>query len=127
VVFRLHNRSEAILTLKKKGEGWSPRRHRAFARREVIGHACRQPAAAASRAAAEVAAALPGNMRYLPEETKGIGRIVLDASFARAPRFLQLDSARVEQRTTGQTDPGHRDQWRHRAGRSGAPTPPASW
>src|SRR5690606_15766810 len=24
---------------------------------------------------------VPGNMRYLPEETKGIGRIILDASF----------------------------------------------
>src|SRR5207247_7461839 len=25
---------------------------------------------------------LPGNMRYLPEETKGIGRVILDASFS---------------------------------------------
>jgi len=43
---------------------------------------------------------LPGNMRYLPEETKGIGRIVLDASFSPVRRVsYAVESARVEQRT----------------------------
>jgi DNA-directed RNA polymerase subunit alpha len=31
---------------------------------------------------------VPGNMRYLPEETKGIGRIILDASFSPVRRVL---------------------------------------
>ena len=43
---------------------------------------------------------LPGNMRYLPEETKGIGRIMLDASFSPVRRVsYAVESARVEQRT----------------------------
>ena len=43
---------------------------------------------------------LPGNMRYLPEETKGIGRIILDASFSPVRRVsYAVESARVEQRT----------------------------
>jgi len=43
---------------------------------------------------------VPGNMRYLPEETKGIGRIVLDASFSPVRRVsYAVESARVEQRT----------------------------
>jgi DNA-directed RNA polymerase subunit alpha len=43
---------------------------------------------------------VPGNMRYLPEETKGIGRIVMDASFSPVRRVsYSVESARVEQRT----------------------------
>ena len=43
---------------------------------------------------------VPGNMRYLPEETKGIGRIILDASFSPVRRVsYSVESARVEQRT----------------------------
>ncbi|HEU5178389.1 MAG TPA: DNA-directed RNA polymerase subunit alpha, partial [Burkholderiales bacterium] len=43
---------------------------------------------------------VPGNMRYLPEETKGIGRIILDASFSPVRRVsYAVESARVEQRT----------------------------
>src|SRR5437762_745672 len=43
---------------------------------------------------------VPGNMRYLPEETKGIGRVILDASFSPVRRVsYAVESARVEQRT----------------------------
>src|SRR5919197_110555 len=43
---------------------------------------------------------VPGNMRYLPEETKAIGRIILDASFSPVRRVsYAVESARVEQRT----------------------------
>src|SRR3954462_6756178 len=43
---------------------------------------------------------VPGNMRYMPEETKGIGRIILDASFSPVRRVsYSVESARVEQRT----------------------------
>src|SRR5450756_3216491 len=42
----------------------------------------------------------PGNMRAAPEETKGIGKIILDASFAPVRRVsYAVENARVEQRT----------------------------
>jgi DNA-directed RNA polymerase subunit alpha len=42
----------------------------------------------------------PGNMRVVPEESKGIGRIILDASFSPVKRVsYAVESARVEQRT----------------------------
>src|SRR5258706_9592557 len=107
VVFRLHNRSEAILTLKKKGEGpvtagdIEPSHDV-----EVVnpGHVIANLSAGGKiELQLKVEAGrgyLPGNMRYLPEETKGIGRIVLDASFSPVRRVsYAVDSARVEQRT----------------------------
>ena len=107
VVFRLHNRNEAILTLKKKGEGpvtagdIEPSHDV-----EVVnpGHVIANLSAGGKiELQLKVEAGrgyLPGNMRYLPEETKGIGRIVLDASFSPVRRVSYLvDSARVEQRT----------------------------
>jgi len=107
VVFRLHNRSEAILTLKKKGEGLVTAgdiepSHDV----EVVnpGHVIANLSAGGKiELQLKVEAGrgyLPGNMRYLPEETKGIGRIVLDASFSPVRRVsYAVDSARVEQRT----------------------------
>jgi DNA-directed RNA polymerase subunit alpha len=107
VVFRLHNRSEAILTLKKKGEGpvtagdIEPSHDV-----EVVnpGHVIANLSAGGKiELQLKVEAGrgyVPGNMRYLPEETKGIGRIVLDASFSPVRRVsYAVDSARVEQRT----------------------------
>jgi DNA-directed RNA polymerase subunit alpha len=107
VVFRLHNRSEAILTLKKKGEGpvtagdIEPSHDV-----EVVnpGHVIANLSAGGKiELQLKVEAGRgyqPGNMRYLPEETKGIGRIVLDASFSPVRRVsYAVDSARVEQRT----------------------------
>jgi DNA-directed RNA polymerase subunit alpha len=107
VVFRLHNRNEAILTLKKKGEGpvtagdIEPSHDV-----EVVnpGHVIANLSAGGKiELQLKVEAGrgyVPGNMRYLPEETKGIGRIVLDASFSPVRRVSYLvDSARVEQRT----------------------------
>ncbi len=42
----------------------------------------------------------PGNVRAIPEESKGIGRIILDASFSPVRRVsYAVESARVEQRT----------------------------
>ncbi|MEO8145630.1 MAG: DNA-directed RNA polymerase subunit alpha [Betaproteobacteria bacterium] len=107
VVFRLHNRDEAILTLKKKGEGpvtagdIEPSHDV-----EVVnpGHVIANLSAGGKiELQLKVEGGrgyVPGNMRYLPEETKGIGRIVLDASFSPVRRVSYLvDSARVEQRT----------------------------
>ena len=107
VVFRLHNRSEVTLTLKKKGEGAvtasdiEPSHDveivnpdHVIANLSAGGKLELQLKVEAGRGYA------PGNMRYLPEETKGIGRIVLDASFSPVRRVsYAVDSARVEQRT----------------------------
>ena len=42
----------------------------------------------------------PGNVRIVPEDSKGIGRIILDASFSPVKRVsYAVESARVEQRT----------------------------
>jgi DNA-directed RNA polymerase subunit alpha len=107
VVFRLHNRSEAILTLKKKGEGpviasdIEPSHDVEIVNPEhVIAHL-----AAGGKVELQIKVEagrgyVPGNMRYLPEETKGIGRVILDASFSPVRRVsYAVDSARVEQRT----------------------------
>ena len=107
VVFRLHNRSEAILTLKKKGEGpvtagdIEPSHDV-----EIVnpGHVIANLSAGGKiELQLKVEAGrgyVPGNIRYLPEETKGIGRIILDASFSPVRRVsYAVDSARVEQRT----------------------------
>src|SRR6267378_3707304 len=43
---------------------------------------------------------IPGNLRVVPEESKGIGKIILDASFSPVRRVsYSVESARVEQRT----------------------------
>jgi DNA-directed RNA polymerase subunit alpha len=107
VVFRLHNRTEAILSLKKKGEGpvtaadIEPAHDVEVVNPEhVIAHL-----AAGGKLEMQIKIEagrgyVPGNMRYLPEETKGIGRIVMDASFSPVKRVsYAVDSARVEQRT----------------------------
>jgi DNA-directed RNA polymerase subunit alpha len=42
----------------------------------------------------------PGNVRPVPEESKGIGKIIMDASFSPVRRVsYQVEAARVEQRT----------------------------
>jgi len=107
VVLRLHNRSEAILTLKKKGEGpvtagdIEPSHDVEIVNPEHV--IANLSAGGKIELQIKVEAGrgyVPGNMRYLPEETKGIGRIVLDASFSPVRRVsYAVDSARVEQRT----------------------------
>src|SRR3954453_16894143 len=107
VVFRLHNRAEAILSLKKKGDGPVTAADIEPAHDVEIVNPDHVIAHIASGGKLEIQIKVesgrgyvPGNMRYLPEETKGIGRIVLDASFSPVRRVsYQVDSARVEQRT----------------------------
>jgi DNA-directed RNA polymerase subunit alpha len=110
VVFRLHNRAEAILSLKKRGgEGngavtaadIEPAHDVEIVNPDhVIAHL-----AAGGKLEMQIKVEsgrgyVPGNMRYLPEETKGIGRIILDASFSPVRRVsYSVESARVEQRT----------------------------
>ena len=107
VVLRLHNRQEAILTLKKNGEGVVTaadieEQHdvEIINPEHVVAHLT-----AGGKLEMQIKVEMgrgyvPGNMRYLPEETKGIGRVILDASFSPVRRVSYLvESARVEQRT----------------------------
>jgi DNA-directed RNA polymerase subunit alpha len=106
VVFRLHNRSEAILTLKKS-EGLvtaadiEPAHDVEIVNPEhVIAHLASGGKLEMQIKIEAGRGYVPGNMRYLPEETKGIGRIILDASFSPVRRVsYAVESARVEQRT----------------------------
>src|SRR6059036_3176228 len=107
VVFRLHNRAEAILSLKKKGDGPVTAADIEPAHDVEIVNPDHVVAHLASGGKLEMQIKvesgrgyLPGNMRYLPEETKGIGRVILDASFSPVRRVsYAVESARVEQRT----------------------------
>jgi DNA-directed RNA polymerase subunit alpha len=107
VVFRLHNRQEAILTLKKEGEGIVTAGDIEAAHDVEVINPDHVIANLAAGGGLEVQIKIeagrgyvPGNMRYLPEETKGIGRIILDASFSPVRRVsYAVESARVEQRT----------------------------
>jgi DNA-directed RNA polymerase subunit alpha len=107
VVFRLHNRGEAILTLKKKGEGpvtagdIEPSHDVEVVNPEhVIANLSPGGKIELQIKVESGRGYVPGNMRYLPEETKGIGRVILDASFSPVRRVsYAVDAARVEQRT----------------------------
>ena len=107
VVFRLHNRTEAILSLKKKGDGpvtaadIEPSHDVEIVNPEhVVAHLASGGKLEMQIKVESGRGYVPGNMRYLPEETKGIGRVVLDASFSPVRRVsYAVESARVEQRT----------------------------
>jgi DNA-directed RNA polymerase subunit alpha len=100
VVFRLHNRDEVTLVLRKEGEGpvtagdiQTP--HDV----EIVNpeHIKLDMQIKVEKGRGYV----PGNMRRFGDETtKAIGRIVLDASFAPVRRVsYAVENARVEQRT----------------------------
>ena len=107
IVFRLHNRPEAILSLKKKGEGpvtaadIEPSHDVELVNPDhVIAHLSATGSLEMQIKVESGRGYVPGNMRFLPEETKGIGRIILDASFSPVRRVsYAVESARVEQRT----------------------------
>jgi DNA-directed RNA polymerase subunit alpha len=100
VVFRLHNRDEVTLVLRKEGEGpvtagdiQTP--HDVEIVNPEHGKLDMQIKVEKGRGY------VPGNMRRFGDETtKAIGRIVLDASFAPVRRVsYAVENARVEQRT----------------------------
>src|SRR5207244_8008153 len=101
------NRAEAILSLKKKGEGPVTASDIEQAHDVEIVNPDHVIAHLSSGGKLEMQIKVesgrgyvPGNMRYLPEETKGIGRIILDASFSPVRRVsYAVESALVEQRT----------------------------
>jgi DNA-directed RNA polymerase subunit alpha len=108
VVFRLHNRDEVTLVLRKEGEGpvlasdiQTPHDVEIVNPDHVIAHLAQGGKLDMQIKVEKGRGYVPGNLRrYGDEPTKSIGRIVLDASFSPVRRVsYAVENARVEQRT----------------------------
>ena len=108
VVFKLHNRDEVTLSLRKDGEGivtaadiQTPHDVEIINPNHVIAHLSQGGKIDMQIKVEKGRGYVPGSMRrYADEPTKSIGRIVLDASFSPVKRVsYTVESARVEQRT----------------------------
>ena len=108
VVFKLHNRDEVTLVLRKEGEGpvtagdiQTPHDVEIINPEHVIAHLSHGGKLDMQIKVEKGRGYVPGTMRrYGDEPTKSIGRIVLDASFSPVARVsYTVESARVEQRT----------------------------
>lgn len=108
VVFRLHNRDEVTLVLRKEGEGpvtagdiQTPHDVEIINPDHVIANLSHGGKLDMQIKVEKGRGYVPGTMRRFGDEpTKSIGRIVLDASFSPVARVSYIvESARVEQRT----------------------------
>src|SRR5881397_971917 len=107
VVLKLHNREDALLNLKKKGEGpvtagdiEATHDVEIINPEHVIAHLSPGGKIEMRIKVENGRGYIPGNLRVVPEESKGIGKIILDASFSPVRRVSYfVESARVEQRT----------------------------
>jgi DNA-directed RNA polymerase subunit alpha len=108
VVFRLHNRDEVTLVLRKEGEGpvtaadiQTPHDVEIVNPEHVIANLAQGGKLDMQIKVEKGRGYVPGTLRrYGDEPTKSIGRIVLDASFSPVRRVsYAVENARVEQRT----------------------------
>jgi DNA-directed RNA polymerase subunit alpha len=108
VVFRLHNRDEVTLVLRKEGEGpvtagdiQTPHDVEIINPEHVVAHLSHGGKLDMQIKVEKGRGYVSGTMRrYGDEPTKSIGRIVLDASFSPIAKVsYTVESARVEQRT----------------------------
>ena len=107
VVFKLHNREEAILHLTKEGEGVVRAGDIAVSHDveivnpdHVIAHVSAGGKLAMELKVEQGRGYIPGNLRQIGDSSKSIGSLVLDASFSPVRRVSYfVESARVEQRT----------------------------
>jgi DNA-directed RNA polymerase subunit alpha len=107
VVFKLHSGNEATLRLAKRSEGPVTAADielthdvEIINREHVIAHVSSGGKLEMTIKVERGRGYQPGNVRVVPEESKGIGRIILDASFSPVRRVsYAVESARVEQRT----------------------------
>lgn len=107
VVFKLHNREEAVLQLSKEGEGVVRAGDIVVSHdveiinpEHVIAHLSAGGKLSLELKVEKNRGYIPGNMRNLSDAGKSIGKLVLDASFSPVRRVAYfVESARVEQRT----------------------------
>ncbi|MCC6611400.1 MAG: DNA-directed RNA polymerase subunit alpha [Burkholderiales bacterium] len=107
VVFRLHSAGEVTLKLAKRGEGAVTAADIELTHDVEVVNPDHVIAHLAPGGKLEMVVKVergrgyqPGNLRTVPEESKGIGKIILDASFSPVRRVsYQVEAARVEQRT----------------------------
>jgi DNA-directed RNA polymerase subunit alpha len=108
VVFKLHNRDEVTLVLRKEGEGavtagdiQTPHDVEIINPGHVIAHLSQGGKLDMQIKVEKGRGYVPGTLRrYGDEPSKSIGRIVLDASFSPVDRVsYAVENARVEQRT----------------------------
>jgi len=106
IVFKLHNRDEVTLTLKKEGVGIVRARDIEVSHDveiinpdHVIAHLSAGGKLAMELKVEKGRGYVPGNLRHMGD-TKAIGKLVLDASYSPVLRVAYaVESARVEQRT----------------------------
>jgi DNA-directed RNA polymerase subunit alpha len=107
IVFKLHNREEVVLQLKKEGEGIvragdivTSHDVEIINPDHVIAHLSSGGKLAMELKVEKSRGYVPGNLRQLGDGGKSIGKLVLDASFSPVRRVsYAVESARVEQRT----------------------------
>ncbi|VWX60216.1 RNA polymerase, alpha subunit [Burkholderiales bacterium 8X] len=108
VVFKLHNRDEVTLSLRKDGEGavtasdiQTPHDVEIINPDHVIAHLSQGGKLDMQIKVEKGRGYVPGTMRrHADEQSKVIGRIILDASYSPVTRVsYEVESARVEQRT----------------------------
>jgi DNA-directed RNA polymerase subunit alpha len=108
VVFKLHNRDEVTLSLRKEGEGQvtaadiqTPHDVEIINPEHVIANLSQGGKIDIQLKVEKGRGYVPGSMRrHVDEVNKSIGRIVLDASFSPVKRVsYSVENARVEQRT----------------------------
>ncbi len=107
VVFKLHNRDEAVLQLSKDGEGIVRASDIVVSHDveiinpdHIIAHLSAGGKLAMELKVEKDRGYVSGNLRQLGDGNKSIGKLVLDASFSPVRRVsYYVESARVEQRT----------------------------
>ena len=107
VVLKMHNRGEAVLNLSKQGEGVvtagdieAGHDVEIINPEHVIAHVAPGGKLEMQIKVESGRGYVPANVRPSSSETKGIGRILIDASFSPIRRVAYaVESARVEQRT----------------------------
>jgi DNA-directed RNA polymerase subunit alpha len=107
VVFKLHNREEAVLQLSKDGEGIVRAGDIVVSHDveiinpdHVIAHISAGGKLSMELKVEKDRGYVPGNLRQIGDDNKSIGKLVLDASFSPVRRVSYfVESARVEQRT----------------------------